>query len=81
MSAAQQVPFDIPMQDPTVTTVPEGAIRERAYELYGIGTACRDPCTARISHPSRIAGIAFRFDSADASRTLTSPLRGTHASL
>lgn len=34
MSAAQQVPFDIPMQDPTVTTVPEEAIRERAYELY-----------------------------------------------
>ena len=34
MSAAQQVPFDIPMQDPTLTTVPEEAIRERAYELY-----------------------------------------------
>jgi hypothetical protein len=34
MSAAQQVPFDISMQDPTPTTVPEEAIRERAYELY-----------------------------------------------
>jgi Zn-dependent oligopeptidase len=34
MSAAQQVPFDIPMRDPALTTVPEEAIRERAYELY-----------------------------------------------
>jgi Zn-dependent oligopeptidase len=34
MNATQQVPLDIPVQDPTLTTVPEEAIRERAYELY-----------------------------------------------
>jgi len=34
MNATQQVPFDIPVQDGALTTVPEEAIRERAYQLY-----------------------------------------------
>jgi len=34
MSATQQVPFDIHLHDSALTTVPEQAIRERAYDLY-----------------------------------------------
>jgi hypothetical protein len=34
MNATQQVLSDIPLHDPTLATVPEEAIRERAFELY-----------------------------------------------
>jgi len=34
MNATQQAPFDTPVQGATLTTLPEEAIRERAYELY-----------------------------------------------